>query len=71
MGVGACVAMIAIGAILKFATYIDLSGLGIEGNGFAFGGISVDTVGVILMVTGGLGLLVVLMAARGRTREYR
>lgn len=66
MGIGASIAMIALGAILTFATYIDTSGLGFEASGIAFYGIDLDAVGIILMVAGGLGLVVAMVAGRGR-----
>lgn len=65
MGIGASIAMIALGAILTFATYIDTSGLGFETAGVSFGGIDLDAVGIILMVAGAIGLLVAMVAGRG------
>ncbi len=62
MGIGASVFLIAVGAILTFATDLDLSGL------------DLDTVGIILMVVGVIGLLMTLLvwAPRGRaTRATR
>jgi hypothetical protein len=70
MGIGASVAMIAVGAILTFATYIDLSELGFATEGVVFGGIDVDAVGIILMVAGAAGLLVAVVAGRGSRRHY-
>lgn len=49
MGVGTSILLIAIGAILKFAVTATVSG------------ISVATVGVILMVVGIIGLLISLL----------
>jgi hypothetical protein len=46
MTIGAGIFLIAVGAILKFATNIHVQG------------ISVDTIGVILMVAGLVGLLI-------------
>jgi hypothetical protein len=46
MTIGAGIFLIAVGAILKFATNIHVSGL------------SIDTIGVILMVAGAVGLLI-------------
>jgi uncharacterized membrane protein len=66
MGIGASIAMIALGAILTFATCIDTSGLGFEAAGISFYGIDLDTVGIILMVAGGLGLVVAMVAGSGR-----
>lgn len=50
MGIGASIALVAVGAVLTFA--VDLSAVGVE-----VAGVDLDLVGVILMVTGGLGLL--------------
>jgi len=55
MGIGASILLIAVGAILKFATSVQVSG------------VDVGTVGVILMVAGTLGL-VVTMAVFGSRR---
>lgn len=49
MGIGACVFLIAVGAILTFA--VDAS----------LGGIDIDVVGWILMAAGVLGLIVTTM----------
>lgn len=56
MGIGASVALIAIGAILMFATDFDVYGL------------DIDTIGLILMVTGGLGLAVTAVIFGSRRR---
>ena len=53
MGIGVSVFLIAIGAILAFAT------------NFAVSGIDLATVGWILMVVGGIGLVVALAFANG------
>jgi hypothetical protein len=45
MGIGTSIFLIAVGAILKFAVHTSVSGL------------SLQTVGVILMVVGALGLV--------------
>lgn len=45
MTIGAGIFLIAVGAILKFATNIHIHG------------VSVDTIGVILMVAGAVGLI--------------
>jgi hypothetical protein len=45
VGIGTSIFLIALGAILKFAVTADVSG------------INLDTVGVILMVVGAIGLL--------------
>ncbi len=57
MGIGVAVFLIAIGAILTFAVHATVSG------------ISIQTVGVILMIAGALGLIVTLtiFAPRRRT----
>jgi len=49
MGIGTSVFLIAVGAILKWAVTADVSG------------VQLDTVGVILMVVGALGLLLSLL----------
>ena len=48
MSIGASLFLIALGAILNFAVTAE------------FAGIEIQTVGVILMVTGGLGLVLAL-----------
>lgn len=54
MTIGASVFLIAIGAILLFAVTTSIAG------------VSVNTIGVILMVAGGVGLLISLMTAGRR-----
>ncbi len=49
MGIGVSVFLLAIGAILAFAVHVTTSGF------------NVNTVGIILMVVGGIGLLVAMM----------
>lgn len=49
MGIGISVFLLAVGAILTFAVDVTTSG------------IDLDTVGVILMIAGGIGLLVSLL----------
>lgn len=49
MGIGTSLVLIAAGAILKFAVSASVSG------------VSLNTVGVILMVIGGIGLVVSLI----------
>lgn len=71
MGIGASVGMIAVGAILAFATHIDLSGLGFQTEAIAFGGVDMDAVGIILMVAGAVGLLVAVVAGRGSRSHHR
>ena len=57
MGIGVSIFLIAVGAILTFAVHASLSG------------VSIQTIGVILMVVGALGLIVTLViwAPRRRT----
>ena len=55
MTIGASLLMIAVGAILKFAVTVHVAGIRLE------------TVGVILMIVGGLGLVLGLyLLQRGR-----
>jgi len=56
MGIGVSVFLMALGAILTFATDIHISGL------------DVDVVGVILMVAGAVGLIVTLLVWGPRRR---
>ena len=62
MGIGTSLFLVALGAILYFAVTASISG------------ISLATIGLILMIVGGIGLLVSLFMAsawadRGRDRE--
>ena len=62
MGIGTSLFLIALGAILYFAVTASVAG------------ISIATVGLILMIVGGIGLLVSLFMVsswhgRGRDRE--
>lgn len=62
MGIGISVFLLAVGAILTFALETTVSG------------IDIDTVGIILMVVGAIGLLAAMMFASsmspwGRERE--
>ena len=60
MGIGASVFLLAVGAILAFAVTADVTG------------VSLGTVGVILMIAGAVGLLWSLVVAardRGGSRE--
>ena len=57
MGLGVSIFLIAVGAILTFATNIDVSG------------VNLDTVGVILMVVGAIGLLMTLLVWGPRSRR--
>lgn len=56
MGIGASIFLIAIGAILTFAVHATLSG------------VSIQTIGVILMIAGALGLIVTLLVFGPRRR---
>jgi hypothetical protein len=49
VGIGASVALLVVGAIMTFALDVTMEGL------------DLDTVGVILMIAGGLGLVVSLL----------
>ncbi|HWH28343.1 MAG TPA: DUF6458 family protein [Mycobacteriales bacterium] len=57
MGIGVSIFLLAVGAILAFAVSVDISG------------ISLETVGVILLVAGAVGLLWSLVVA-GRDRTH-
>jgi hypothetical protein len=56
MGIGVSIFLIAVGAILTFAVHATLSG------------VSIQTIGVILMIAGALGLIVALMIFGPRRR---
>ena len=56
MGIGGSIFLIAVGAILTFATDVQVSGL------------DLDVVGIILMIAGVLGLLMVLFVFGPRSR---
>jgi hypothetical protein len=57
MGIGVSVFLIAVGAILAFAVHASVNG------------IDVQTVGVILMIAGGIGLVVSLAIFAPRRRR--
>jgi len=57
MGIGASIFLIALGAILTFATNVSVSGL------------DLGVVGVILMIVGVLGLLMFLLVLGPRSRR--
>lgn len=59
MGIGASIVLIAAGAILTFAVHVTT-------NGF-----NLNTIGIILMVVGGLGLLTTLMVTGNAFGGYR
>lgn len=63
MGIGVSIVMIAVGAILKFATDFRFSEIGVGVPGIELS-LDLDAIGVILMVAGGLGLLVTLVLHR-------
>jgi hypothetical protein len=56
MGIGASIFLIALGAILTFAVHASLSG------------VSIQTIGIILMIAGALGLIVTLVVWAPRRR---
>ena len=56
MTIGAGIFLIAVGAILKFAT------------NFHVQGVAIDTIGVILMIAGAIGLLVFALVFGRRDR---
>ena len=58
MGIGIGILLIAVGAILTFAVHASVNGVDIQ------------TVGVILMVVGALGLLIDLVIFAPRRRRY-
>ncbi|MGH3342096.1 MAG: hypothetical protein ACRDPK_04270 [Carbonactinosporaceae bacterium] len=67
MGIGASIFLIAIGAVLTFATHLEISpDTGIDVPGIEFYGISMDAIGVIMMIAGALGLAVALSVGRSR-----
>lgn len=49
MGIGISIFLIAVGAILAFAVEAELAG------------VDITTIGIILMIVGGIGLLVALL----------
>ena len=59
MGIGVSIFLIALGAILTFAT------------NFAVSGIDLNVVGMVLMVVGALGLIVTLVIWGPRRRAAR
>jgi hypothetical protein len=56
MGIGASIFLIAVGAVLTFAVHASLNG------------VSIQTIGIILMAVGGLGLIVTLLIWAPRRR---
>jgi Zn-dependent protease with chaperone function len=59
VGIGTSIFLIAVGAILYFAVYADISGL------------EISTVGLILMIVGILGLIISLYYTSLATRRTR
>jgi hypothetical protein len=59
MGIGVSIFLIALGAILTFATDVSVSGL------------DLDVVGVVLMLAGALGLVMTLVVWGPRRRVAR
>lgn len=63
MGIGVSLFMLAVGAILAFAVEVNTND----------SGVNLDTIGVILMVIGGIGLLLTMFvwdSWRGRRDTY-
>jgi hypothetical protein len=58
MGIGTSILLIALGAILKFAVHFDVAG------------VSIETIGVILMVAGIIGLIVSLVWMSTASRRH-
>ena len=56
MGIGASIFLLAIGAILAFAVNVEASGF------------NINTVGIILMVAGAVGLLMTMLISGRRER---
>ena len=52
MGIGASIFLLALGAILSFGLNVDSDGTGV---------FNIDTIGVILMVIGAIGILLSMM----------
>jgi hypothetical protein len=52
MGIGASIFLLALGAILSFGLNVDSDGSGI---------FNIDTIGIILMVIGAIGILLSMM----------
>ena len=58
MGIGTGIFLLALGAVLTFAVDVSVSG------------ISLSTIGVILMIAGAIGLAVALVVRNRRTEEH-
>ncbi|HJR46141.1 MAG TPA: hypothetical protein VJ927_11110 [Actinomycetota bacterium] len=52
MGIGASIFLLALGAILSFGINVDSDGTGV---------FNIDTIGIILMVIGGIGIVLSMM----------
>ena len=59
MGIGVSILLMAVGAVLAFAVHV-------YGHGF-----DINTIGVILMVVGGIGLLTAIMIGGGPWTGFR
>ena len=57
MGIGTSIVLLAVGAVLAFAVNAELSG------------VSLDAIGIILMIAGAIGLVVALIARSRADRE--
>ena len=55
MGIGVSVVLLALGAILAFAIDVESSG-----------GVNLNTIGIILMIAGGIGILAFMTVFGGR-----
>lgn len=72
MGIGVSLVLIAVGAILAFATDIQIFGEeGFDVPGIDFSSIDTHAIGIILMVVGGLGLIATTLIFRPRSRTPR
>jgi hypothetical protein len=59
VGIGGSIFLVALGAILTFATDFDVAG------------VNIDVIGIILMIAGALGLLFTTLIWGPRTRATR
>ena len=55
MGIGVSVVLLAVGAVLAFALDVDSSG-----------GVNINTIGIILMIAGAIGILAFMTVFGGR-----
>ncbi len=58
MGIGISIFLLAVGAILAFAVHASVNGIDLQ------------TVGVILMVVGAIGIILFLLVFMPRRRQY-